>query len=608
MNGYRLGIDFGTSSTAAALRRPDGRVESLLFDGSPLLPSAVCVDPDGRLLVGRDALHAALAGPHRFEPHPKRRIDDGVVLLGEAELTVVELIGAVLNRVAVKARRIIGGDPDAVMLTCPVAWGQRRRGSLRAAAAVAGLSAVELLTEPVAAATYFTGSGPTGRLGARPLLVYDLGAGTFDASVVRHGGAGFEVLASRGLDDVGGLDIDAAIVAHLGATYAAVDPATWRRLVVPVTSEDQRAARQLWEHVRTGKEALSRLGSTLVHLPLLDRDAPLGREHLDQLSRPVIDRTLAATRAVLYDAGVAPDALAGVLLVGGGSRLPLVASALHHGLGVAATVVEQPELVVAEGSLLIRPDVDRAPVASARAVVDMRPAAADGPALEFDAPAGPGTDAGPSPGHGPSPGPGPSRARRRRLVAASVGLVLLVAVATVTLSSYGEGRFSPSASRVPSSPPAPPASGVPSALQVPPALRVPPASQTAVVPQVPTEPSAPPAAAPSRSGSPTPGGGPKTSYLNVRPARGGPTDAIELKGGRFPQWQQISVRIAVPGGYVSMGPATTNGEGTFIISFDPRTAEGADGRLSPGTHLITADWNDDPSYHAETKYTVRSDT
>ncbi|GAA4703879.1 hypothetical protein [Phytohabitans rumicis] len=78
----RLGIDFGTSSTVAVLRLPDRDARPLLFDGSPLLPSAVCVDPTGRILVGRDALHTAMSTPDAFEPHPKQRVDDGMVLLG----------------------------------------------------------------------------------------------------------------------------------------------------------------------------------------------------------------------------------------------------------------------------------------------------------------------------------------------------------------------------------------------------------------------------------------------------------------------------------------------------------------------------------------------
>src|SRR5579859_1330043 len=150
--GYGLGVDFGTSNTVAVLRWPDGRARPLIVDGSPLLPSSVYADPSGTILVGRDAVHSARLDPARFEPNPKRRIDDQSVLLGDRELPVVELVAAVLGRVAEEARRTTGGAPiQPVTLTCPAAWGPTRRGVLIAAAAKAGWPGVRLVEEPVAA-------------------------------------------------------------------------------------------------------------------------------------------------------------------------------------------------------------------------------------------------------------------------------------------------------------------------------------------------------------------------------------------------------------------------------------------------------------------------
>src|SRR5688572_5556348 len=103
-----LGVDFGTSSTVAMLAGADARCRPLLFDGAPVLPSAVCCQPSGELLVGRDAIDAAPAYPERFEPHPKRRIDEGTLLLGADEVPVVDVIGAVLGRVAAEAGRVAG--------------------------------------------------------------------------------------------------------------------------------------------------------------------------------------------------------------------------------------------------------------------------------------------------------------------------------------------------------------------------------------------------------------------------------------------------------------------------------------------------------------------
>ena len=110
MNGppFRLGVDFGTSTTVAMLQRPDERVQPLLFDGSPLLSSAVLLGPDGRLHTGRDAAHLARSSPERLEPNPKRRIDDTNVLLGRAEVRVLDLVGAVVARVLREAKRVEG--------------------------------------------------------------------------------------------------------------------------------------------------------------------------------------------------------------------------------------------------------------------------------------------------------------------------------------------------------------------------------------------------------------------------------------------------------------------------------------------------------------------
>ncbi|GIF72151.1 hypothetical protein Asi02nite_16690 [Asanoa siamensis] len=247
MGGVVLGVDFGTSNTAATLRWPDGRGQAVLFDGSPLLPSAICVEGDA-ILVGRDAVQAARANPAGAEFHPKSRIDDGTVLLAGVEHPVVDLIGAVLRRVVQEATRTAGAAPVRLVLTHPAAWGAHRRETLLAAAGRTGVAQVDLVMEPVAAA------GAHDLPDGADALIYDLGAGTFDASVVRRTGDGFAVLSTEGLIGTGGLDIDAAIVAHLTAVYGGRDG--WQRLVEPASDADRRLSRQLWDDVRLAKEAL----------------------------------------------------------------------------------------------------------------------------------------------------------------------------------------------------------------------------------------------------------------------------------------------------------------------------------------------------------------
>ena len=115
MTGFRLGVDFGTSTTIAMLRRPDGRVQPLLFDGSPLLSSAVLLGPDGRLHTGRDAAHLARSAPERLEPNPKRRIDESTVLLGNTEVPTREMLASVLRAVAVGVAEVTRTPPPVVL-------------------------------------------------------------------------------------------------------------------------------------------------------------------------------------------------------------------------------------------------------------------------------------------------------------------------------------------------------------------------------------------------------------------------------------------------------------------------------------------------------------
>ncbi|WP_051800053.1 Hsp70 family protein [Catenuloplanes japonicus] len=152
MEVLRLGVDFGSSHTAAVLRYPDGTRRPVLFDGFELLPSAVCRDSAGTLVCGRDALHVGHALPGSFEPYPKRCIDDDTVLLGPAEVPVADLVGTVLARVLDEARRVVGPRPLAVTLTHPAGWGPHRLATLLTAAGAApGLTEARLVAEPVAA-------------------------------------------------------------------------------------------------------------------------------------------------------------------------------------------------------------------------------------------------------------------------------------------------------------------------------------------------------------------------------------------------------------------------------------------------------------------------
>ncbi|TQS46712.1 Hsp70 family protein [Cryptosporangium phraense] len=398
-----LGIDFGTSNTVAMLRTPDGRVRPLLFDGSPLLPSAVYLGTDGRMVVGRDAERNARVDPGRFEPNPKRRVDDGTIFLGDRELTVPEVFATVLGTVATEARRQIGALPDEVRMTHPARWAERRRNVLIEGAVRAGLPRPKLIAEPVAAASYFTAELQTAVPVGRSLAIYDLGGGTFDATVVRRTPAGFEVLAEGGLPDVGGVDFDHAVIEHLGQVYSRTNGDFWQRLQNPVDATDRRNRRMLWEDVRGAKEMLSRTTSADIHLPAMEIDAHLTRDELEQLIRPYLERTVNCLTTTITEAHLNPRDLVGIFLVGGSSRIPLAAHLIHSQLQVAPTALEQPETVVAEGSLRVGslPGEAGAPSGVRPATPGVRPAAApvaprSGPPVRPAGPAGPQVSGAPT--------------------------------------------------------------------------------------------------------------------------------------------------------------------------------------------------------------------
>jgi hypothetical protein len=436
-DGYALGVDLGTSNTVAVVRSPDGRTRPLLFDGQPIMPSVVFVDDTGRIHVGRDAQRLAQLDPARCEPNPKRRIDEPAILLGDREVPVVTLLAAMLSAIAAKAVETVGFLPPAV-LTYPAQWGARRRGALTEAVRQAGWPPVRLVPEPVAAARYFA------QVMRRPVpvggavAVFDFGGGTLDVAVVRNDGdAGFTVVGSGGQEGLGGLDLDAALVGHLGGLVGPRYPEVWEHLSRPVSTTDRRYRRLLWEDVRGAKEMLSRTATAPLPIPGIDQALHLTREEFERLAGPLLVRAVQVAENVIAGTGLRPDTLAGLFLVGGSSRVPLVGRLLHARLGIAPTVLEQPELPVAEGALaeLAPPD----PNATVLAATPTGPAGPTSPAapVGLTGPMAPLNESAP---------PAPTTPWYRRtsvLVSAGAAVLVLVVLAgtVLYLSGYHERGF-----------------------------------------------------------------------------------------------------------------------------------------------------------------------
>ncbi|GAA2968178.1 Hsp70 family protein [Actinokineospora diospyrosa] len=347
-----LSVDLGTSNTVAVLSAHGRPPRVVDVDGASMMPSAVFAGEDGGLVVGRDAERRARLDPSRFEPNPKRRVDEGTLLLGDTVVPVTDALAGVLRRVADETSRQLGNKkPDEVRLTHPAQWGPVRRNVLLSAARQAGMgSNLVLVPEPVAAAAHFASFPGQTLASGQALAVYDLGAGTFDVAIVGATQNGFVVLAEAGLPDLGGLDVDQALLEHVGRQVSHRDPAAWQRLLRPESTGDRRAQRALREDVKASKEALSRHPQTEVPLPEPFDDVLVTRVELEALIRPGMLRSVELLAATIRSTGMSPDRLVGIYLVGGSSRIPLVATLIAEQLRVVPTSLDQPETAVALGA------------------------------------------------------------------------------------------------------------------------------------------------------------------------------------------------------------------------------------------------------------------
>lgn len=346
---YPLGVDVGTTYTAAAIWR-DGRVESVpLGNRANAIPSVLFVRDDGELLVGEPAVLRGIAEPERQAAEFKRRMGDEVPLLvGGAGFSAPELTAEVLRWTVARVTEVQGGPPGHVVLTHPAEWGSFRQGLLTEAALAAGLSDVGLLPEPVAAATWYAAQS---RVSQDSLIgVYDFGGGTFDAAVVRKTATGLELFGQAGGDDsIGGVDFDHALLRHV-ASAAGVDLGSFDRSD-PVAAT---AVGQLFNAVVSAKEALSQDTEAVVPvvLPGYAGQVLVTRAEFEDLIRPAVRETVSVFGQVVRRAGVDASALRTVLLVGGSSRIPLVARLLGEELGVPVAVDAHPKHTVSLGAVI----------------------------------------------------------------------------------------------------------------------------------------------------------------------------------------------------------------------------------------------------------------
>ena len=359
--GYQLGIDLGTTYTAAAVCRSSGRgwVEPeviSLGSRSATVASVLFLAADGSVLVGDAAERRALTDPDRVVREFKRRVGDStpIVVAGRnwaPEELSARLVRWVVDRVAERE----GGPADRIAVTHPASWGSHKTGLLARALASQGLT-VTFLAEPQAAALQYAS---TERVGVgSTIAVYDLGGGTFDAAVVRKGDAasagsgpaGFGLLGRpEGLERLGGIDFDDVVFEHVRAGL----PDAFENLDDTDPSVLSAVAR-IRRDCTEAKEALS--SDTEVSIPVLlpasRGSVRLHRSEFEQLIRPQIEETVEALRQAVGSAGLAPAQLTAVLLVGGSSRIPLVSQLVSEQLGRPVAVDADPKNAIAKGAAL----------------------------------------------------------------------------------------------------------------------------------------------------------------------------------------------------------------------------------------------------------------
>lgn len=350
--GYRVGIDFGTTFTAAAVHRDGEQAVELvpLGDNRAAVASVVYVAPDGGLVMGDAAVRRAVTDPDRVVREVKRRIGDETPVLVAGQSIEAHTIGACFVRWVVdRVSEREGAQPSGIALTHPASWGGHKSALLTEALAAQGIPSVKLVPEPAAAAFAYAASrdvAPGSAVG-----VYDLGGGTFDAAIVCRGDDGGFALAGRpeGIESLGGVDFDEAVFAHV---RDAVGP-QWTSLDFddPLV---RTAAAALRRECTEAKEALS--ADTEVTIPVMlpgvSTRVRMVRTELEQLVAPAIGQTVEAMRRACTSAGLDAEDLSAVLLAGGSSRIPLVAQQVSAAFDRPVTVDADPKAVVASGAAL----------------------------------------------------------------------------------------------------------------------------------------------------------------------------------------------------------------------------------------------------------------
>ena len=346
---YQVGIDLGTTYTAAAVFRDGAATIFTLGTRNAAIPSVVLLREDGTILTGDAAERRAMSEPERVVREFKRRLGDTTPLIVGGKPHTAEALTAMLLRSViddVRARE--GGEPSRIVITHPANWGTYKRDLLKQAVSSTGLDAsvVGFLTEPEAAALSYAAQERIDP--GEVVAVYDLGGGTFDAAVLRRTPEGFSVLGKpEGIERLGGIDFDAAVFSHvtggLGTALAELDREDPAALA---------AMARLRQDCVEAKEALSSdTDATIpVLLPNFQTEVRITRQEFETLVRPSLFDSIDGMKRAVESAGIEMSEVSRVLLVGGSSRIPLVSLMVTSELGRPVAVDAHPKHAIAIGA------------------------------------------------------------------------------------------------------------------------------------------------------------------------------------------------------------------------------------------------------------------
>jgi len=356
--GYQLGVDLGTTYTAAAIIRTGTAEVATLGTRSLEIPSVVFLRDDGELLIGEAAERRSLTEPDRFAREFKRRIGDPTpVLLGGSPFSAHTLMAKLLRAVVKVVSDREGGLPDHTVVTCPANWGDYKRELFDQALRQADVEPVTVVSEPEAAAVHYAATTRVGP--GETVAVYDLGGGTFDAAILRAlplgagapqagDGTTFHLVGDpQGIEQLGGVYFDDAVFSYVAGYVADALGA--------LDHDDPgsiAAVSRLRRDCVEAKEALSWDTDTTipVALPNQRTEIRLTRSEFEDMIRPALAESVEAMRRALRLAAVEPDGLKAVLLVGGSSRIPLVGQMLVNDIRRPIAIDVHPKHAVALGA------------------------------------------------------------------------------------------------------------------------------------------------------------------------------------------------------------------------------------------------------------------